>query len=106
MRDQHQAAAAILRREHFRWPERRDVQRTAGTGQPQEAIERDRCECEEVARDIAPARRPRQHARQKVARCATRRSEEHTSELQSLMSTSYAVFCLKKKTNLHDTKPT
>src|SRR3546814_5231154 len=27
------------------------------------------------------------------------RSEEHTSELQSLMRTSYAVFCLKKKTN-------
>src|SRR3546814_5455463 len=26
------------------------------------------------------------------------RSEEHTSELQSLMRTSYAVFCLKKKT--------
>src|SRR3546814_9791769 len=26
-----------------------------------------------------------------------RRSEEHTSELQSLMSNSYAVFCLKKK---------
>src|SRR3546814_9990883 len=26
------------------------------------------------------------------------RSEEHTSELQSLMSISYAVFCLKKKT--------
>src|SRR3546814_9214178 len=26
-----------------------------------------------------------------------RRSEEHTSELQSLMRTSYAVFCLKKK---------
>src|SRR3546814_5546249 len=30
------------------------------------------------------------------ARC---RSEEHTSELQSLMRISYAVFCLKKKTN-------
>src|SRR3546814_3846796 len=30
--------------------------------------------------------------------CATR-SEEHTSELQSLMRTSYAVFCLKKKKN-------
>src|SRR3546814_8732104 len=30
------------------------------------------------------------------------RSEEHTSELQSLMRTSYAVFCLKKKnTNKH-----
>src|SRR3546814_7472142 len=27
------------------------------------------------------------------------RSEEHTSELQSLMRTSYAVVCLKKKTN-------
>src|SRR3546814_5918588 len=27
----------------------------------------------------------------------TDRSEEHTSELQSLMRTSYAVFCLKKK---------
>src|SRR3546814_2873826 len=29
------------------------------------------------------------------------RSEEHTSELQSLMRTSYAVFCLKKKKNTH-----
>src|SRR3546814_4274457 len=36
-----------------------------------------------------------------------RRSEEHTSELQSLLRISYAVFCLKKKTkqlqNKHDT---
>src|SRR3546814_9612628 len=29
------------------------------------------------------------------------RSEEHTSELQSLMRNSYAVFCLKKITNSH-----
>src|SRR3546814_4919278 len=29
----------------------------------------------------------------------TPRSEEHTSELQSLMRNSYAVFCLKKKKN-------
>src|SRR3546814_9900517 len=29
----------------------------------------------------------------------TTRSEEHTSELQSLMRSSYAVFCLKKKTS-------
>src|SRR3546814_3046672 len=29
------------------------------------------------------------------------RSEEHTSELQSLMRISYAVFCLKKTTNLN-----
>src|SRR3546814_8295389 len=28
-----------------------------------------------------------------------KRSEEHTSELQSLMRSSYAVFCLQKKTN-------
>src|SRR3546814_979689 len=33
------------------------------------------------------------------------RSEEHTSELQSLMRTSYAVFCLKK-TNIYQTKCT
>src|SRR3546814_2492078 len=31
-----------------------------------------------------------------------KRSEEHTSELQSLMRTSYAVFCLKKKHRRHD----
>src|SRR3546814_6294354 len=32
---------------------------------------------------------------------AQNRSEEHTSELQSLMRISYAVFCLKKKTTPH-----
>src|SRR3546814_10899463 len=36
-----------------------------------------------------------------------RRSEEHTSELQSLMRISYAVFCLKKKnTTSHDNNTT
>src|SRR3546814_1540076 len=48
-------------------------------------------------RDDAPGRRmPVEHARH-------RRSEEHTSELQSLMRISYAVFCLKKKnkTRIH-----
>src|SRR3546814_4667371 len=34
-----------------------------------------------------------------VAASVTVRSEEHTSELQSLMRISYAVFCLKKKKN-------
>src|SRR3546814_3350067 len=34
------------------------------------------------------------------------RSEEHTSELQSLMRTSYAVFCLKKNTLNNKHKPT
>src|SRR3546814_10004820 len=44
-------------------------------------------------------RRPprRDHAAQGRRRAT--RSEEHTSELQSLMRISYAVFCLKNKTN-------
>src|SRR3546814_6380510 len=33
-------------------------------------------------------------------RCDDTRSEEHTSELQSLMRISYAVFCMKKKKKL------
>src|SRR3546814_2911334 len=37
-------------------------------------------------------------ARARRRRRARTRSEEHTSELQSLMRISYAVFCLKKKT--------
>src|SRR3546814_2905543 len=61
------------------------------------------------ARDPDPARDPpgRQRARgrdhadgieQEARRqCGRARSEEHTSELQSLMRISYAVFCLKKK---------
>src|SRR3546814_7801998 len=36
------------------------------------------------------------------ASCADVRSEEHTSELQSLMRISYAVFCLKKKRKYQD----
>src|SRR3546814_10646445 len=35
-----------------------------------------------------------------IVRLEQARSEEHTSELQSLMRISYAVFCLKKKKNL------
>src|SRR3546814_5180889 len=37
--------------------------------------------------------------RRKVKHQARGRSEEHTSELQSLMRISYAVFCLTKKTS-------
>src|SRR3546814_9816760 len=40
--------------------------------------------------------RGRSHLRHRQA-CQPVRSEEHTSELQSLMRISYAVFCLKKK---------
>src|SRR3546814_8980769 len=42
-----------------------------------------------------PARAPQRRGRQR--RQVAIRSEEHTSELQSLMRISYAVFCLKKK---------
>src|SRR3546814_4378804 len=38
------------------------------------------------------------HLPTRADRTAILRSEEHTSELQSLMRISYAVFCLKKKT--------
>src|SRR3546814_10330176 len=57
--------------------------------------------------EFVPAREDVAHARgedvlQKLTDLehAERRSEEHTSELQSLMSISYAVFCLKKKKKL------
>src|SRR3546814_8728109 len=43
-------------------------------------------------------------AREEAARSARRRSEEHTSELQSLMRISYAVLCLKKKKKSKDKK--
>src|SRR3546814_4139697 len=39
-------------------------------------------------------------------RLVAHRSEEHTSELQSLMRTSYAVFCLHKKTTHTSTSTT
>src|SRR3546814_13404009 len=39
-------------------------------------------------------------------RSSSGRSEEHTSELQSLMRISYAVFCLKKKKDKHNNKHT
>src|SRR3546814_2037881 len=50
---------------------------------------------------LRPAVRARpapRHRRRLSRRHEPARSEEHTSELQSLMRISYAVFCLKKKT--------
>src|SRR3546814_3801646 len=44
-----------------------------------------------------------EHGPDSPAILLTTRSEEHTSELQSLMRISYAVFCLKKKKNKHTT---
>src|SRR3546814_1909245 len=53
-----------------------------------------------VRRDLLAALRARRVLRPGV------RSEEHTSELQSLMRISYAVFCLKKKTTMKRAKHT
>src|SRR3546814_3152973 len=54
---------------------------------------------ERVARQDAGRSGQGQHYRQRTSPDSrtARRSEEHTSELQSLMRISYAVFCLKKK---------
>src|SRR3546814_2147890 len=54
-----------------------------------------------VRRQIVPARKSFQiwMRRSTSSGSLKNRSEEHTSELQSLMRISYAVFCLKKKNN-------
>src|SRR3546814_2570243 len=71
------AGIALSRRRRRRSPSAPSPPRGAGT-----------------ARRRCPAR-TRRAGRRRGPRCA--RSEEHTSELQSLMRISYAVFCLKKK---------
>src|SRR3546814_9854952 len=56
-----------------------------------------------IAAEAAPARATTENS---VPAPAADRSEEHTSELQSLMRISYAVFCLKKQNdklyNIHN----
>src|SRR3546814_7945783 len=54
-----------------------------------------------IPRRAAVAGRGADVRRRGRRRRAEPRSEEHTSELQSLMRISYAVFCLKKKNNSH-----
>src|SRR3546814_9453510 len=51
------------------------------------------------ARSIRPSTLPSETDKRALVRAMVR-SEEHTSELQSLMRISYAVFCLKKKKKL------
>src|SRR3546814_1318229 len=57
---------------------------------------------------VAPVGQPRIQSRRRFGRGigGRDRSEEHTSELQSLMRISYAVFCLKKKINIGYQKST
>src|SRR3546814_1305703 len=59
----------------------------------------DAASCAQAGVEHLPQRVVRQHAENAAALL---RSEEHTSELQSLMRTSYAVFCLKKKKTTKD----
>src|SRR3546814_14327764 len=62
--------------------------------------QRERVACRDAVLSRRRARRggdPAARGRPGRAGGGSRRSEEHTSELQSLMRISYAVFCLKKK---------
>src|SRR3546814_7176744 len=45
---------------------------------------------------------PQHRSRDHAGKAEGKRSEEHTSELQSLMRISYAVFCLKKKKKTYE----
>src|SRR3546814_9928523 len=58
---------------------------------------------QEPDRDERKPSRRRRKGRMHLIPAKVFRSEEHTSELQSLMRISYAVFCLKKKNNFNHT---
>src|SRR3546814_1555623 len=62
-----------------------------------------RCACRKVGSGITGIIAGVEERQRKAfgrSRLVAPRSEEHTSELQSLMRISYAVFCLKKKTKI------
>src|SRR3546814_5859228 len=61
----------------------------------------------EHARDLVRGHRAfmARHVEQHMEHSREARSEEHTSELQSLMRISYAVFCLNKKITNHHIAP-
>src|SRR3546814_4626333 len=74
-----------------RRPRRSDLGRNdEGLGGPAQFLAR--------RRDLVGAKRGAMRRRRALLVRRAERSEEHTSELQSLMRISYAVFCLKKKT--------
>src|SRR3546814_7367181 len=89
----------------------RQDQRVAAVlvGLEQASEQHDRAECDhalhdvdrQISEDVAP-----EHAACRWMESERCRSEEHTSELQSLMRNSYAVFCLKKKKKHRHTRTT
>src|SRR3546814_5772325 len=86
-----------------RWQEGRSSEMDADHRRKEGQICSDYLSCQEGACAVAGA-----SGSGTASRCRTQaqgsRSEEHTSELQSLMRISYAVFCLKKKKNTKTTK--
>src|SRR3546814_10489667 len=58
-----------------------------------------------AAREARPLLKSEPHLPYKFRLARLLRSEEHTSELQSLMRISYAVFCLKKKKYINKEQP-
>src|SRR3546814_2933212 len=86
-----------------------DAKRSSSDDHDREALEAYAFshQCPQAARrpagDSTDGRRSRSPRR--PAESAGHRSEEHTSELQSLMRISYAVFCLKKKKIKNTTRP-
>src|SRR3546814_6773348 len=87
--------------EHPRQPQHdRHRQPRLGGRQPMAADEEaDRPQCLAVTEESDDRRRDQYIDERARSEDFAHRSEEHTSELQSLMSISYAVFCLKKKKN-------
>src|SRR3546814_8672294 len=65
-----------------------------------------KCGDGECQTDLAVHRSIPSESAPSSSRCNRGRSEEHTSELQSLMRISYAVFCLKKKNRTNTTHMT
>src|SRR3546814_5304364 len=101
-----QTCALPISRFHLRRGQRRFRGRIAyGTGRGADRDDRGRIEgrLPSVQFDLYPAREARGCGRSiswgpaRLMEFRASRSEEHTSELQSLMSSSYTVFCLKKK---------
>src|SRR3546814_2607461 len=91
----HRGAAPLARRRSENGPCWRNVRTKFGQGKPS-AIVSAHNNGVRTTHQFVPAFQP--------WRGSASRSEEHTSELQSLMRISYAVFCLKKKKKNNVTK--
>src|SRR3546814_1001991 len=79
-----------------------DVDMACSAGALAAAIARDACDVvgqRNVHQIVARGRSDDAFVTLRLSKYDLHRSEEHTSELQSLMRISYAVFCLKKKKN-------